>query len=345
MSIQLGLLETDPMNVRDAPKIDDEFRNSVGKGIIEPLIVRPVASVEQERERERLLSVGKQYVVTAGVRRFEAARQAGLDSVPCMVSELGDLDAMALSIAENKHRRDIPAWRWAEIVQNFYGRLEGAKDERVKRMAEMTGMGYSTIYEYLLLSELPDHFRARLKDPEERSFSEKEALAKTSPARSEEKAPIGESGKETAPSGPPRVPEKVMVKLVQDEDFKRLIKKDPAKAHELATVAAEKGRERVGEVLRLVREPQRREKLELKPVPFMDIPFEFKIRLFEQTLEELERYRRDNKLPDLQAAAVDILFKWIRRNVNVDYYDLPAAVQGIIITSLSREGYAKTARR
>ena len=47
------------------------------------------------------------------------------------------------------------------------------KDERA-----MIGLGYSAIYEYLLLADLPDDFKARLKEPEERSFSEKQALAK-----------------------------------------------------------------------------------------------------------------------------------------------------------------------
>jgi hypothetical protein len=63
--IPLSLLEQDPMNIRDAPKIDDEFRDSISKGVIEPLVVRPVSCVEDKKAREKLISNGKQFVVTA----------------------------------------------------------------------------------------------------------------------------------------------------------------------------------------------------------------------------------------------------------------------------------------
>jgi len=335
----IELLGADPMNIREATKIDTEFRDSIEKGIIEPLIVRPVDSIEQKKAREELRSRGIQFVVTAGVRRLDAAQQAHLKTVPCIARELKDLEALALSIAENKHRKDIPPARWTEIVRDLYGRLEGPKEQRVREMHSMTGMGESTIKEYLLLDEhLTEDFRARLKEPKERSFSETQALAERSLATSEKKAPIDESGEEKVPPEPPRIPERVMVKLIQDKDFRQLMKKDPAKAHEIATQAAVLGQDRVGEVLRTIRERPKRKKEPRPPVAppveiAVDVGFSWKM------LDALERYREEHKHPDLPAAACSILLDWFKRQTHVDYVDLQAALEGIIVNFLQNKGY------
>lgn len=345
--ILLSLLEQDPMNIRDAPKIDDEFRDSISKGVIEPLVVRPVSCVEDKKAREKLISNGKQFVVTAGVRRYAAALSTDLKTVPCIVRELGDLDAMALSIAENKHRKDIPAWRWSEIIQNFYDRLEGTKVERVKKMVQMTGMSCGTIYKYLLFGDLPDDFKARLKEPEERSDFEKEALAKSSVLNSEEKAPFELPTK--AHIEPPKVPEEVMSKLVQDEHFKKLIKKDPTKAHELATIATLKGQKRIGEVLRLAKDWKPRVTLKemlglnpIKGVDYLDLKLEIEYRLIDKSIVMgLEEYRARHNLPDLKSAAEDILFTWIKEVTHIDYISLPVAIRGVITRFLDQRGYSK----
>ncbi len=337
-------LAADPMNVRKEPKLDDEFMESIKKDVIEPLVVRPVDCIEDKKTREELRSKGKQFVVTAGVRRYEAALQADLKTVPCIVRNLNDIEATALSIAENKHRKDIPAHRWAEIIRDFYGRLEGTKEQRVRKLVEMTGMGRSTVQEYLSLGELPDDFIARLKEPEERSFSEKQALAKMPPVASEETAPSDKCGAESPSFEPPQVPEKVMAKLARDEDFRRLTKKDPAKAHEVATKAAEKGRDHVGEALRTIREHP---KAEIPPRPPTAPPVNITARIAFSwdELDALEKYRQMQSVPDLPAAASSGAHEWIVRKSGKKWMDLETALRCIIIETLETKGCLKTEGR
>ncbi len=337
-------LAVDPMNIRKEPKLDDEFMESIKKDVIEPLIVRPVDCIEDKKIREELRSEGRQFVVTAGVRRFEAAFQAELKTVPCIIRNLNDIEATVLSIAENKHRKDIPAHRWAEIIPDLYEKLKGTKDERAKKISGMTGVGYSTIYEYLLLADLPDEFVSRLKEPEERSFSEKQALTKTSLARSEEKAPFDESGKEKPPFEPPQVPERVMVRLVQDKKFRTLIKKDPAKAHEIATEAAEKGQGRVPEVLRTIREHP---KAEAPPRPPVAPPvyITVKIALTWDELDALEKYRQMQGVPDLPAAACSGVHEWVVQKSGKKWMDLEAASRSMLSEVLEWKRCLKTEGR
>ncbi|MFH1820882.1 MAG: ParB/RepB/Spo0J family partition protein [Methanobacteriota archaeon] len=337
-------LAVDPMNIRKEPKLDDEFMESIKKDVIEPLVVRPVDCIEDKKTQEELRSKGRQFVVTAGVRRFEAAFRAELKTVPCIVRNLNDVEATALSIAENRHRKDIPAHRWAEIIRDLYEKLKGTKDERAKKISGITGVGYSTIYEYLLLADLPGDFIARLKEPEERSFSEKQALTKTSVPRSEETAPFDESGKETPPFEPPQVPEQVMVKLARDEDFKRLTKKNPAKAHGIATKAAEKGQMHVGEVLRTIREHQ---KAEIPPRPPTAPPVNITARLgFSwDELDALERYRQMQGVPDLPAAACTGAHEWIVQKSGKKWMDLEVALRCIVIETFEGKRCLKTEGR
>jgi ParB family chromosome partitioning protein len=348
--IPLKLLGVDPLNVRAEPKIDDEFRKSIEKGIIEPLVVRPISSIGDKKAREELLAKGKQFAVTAGVRRYEAATQAELENVPCIMRELNDLEATALSIAENKHRKDIPPHRWVEIISDFYGRLEGTRDQRAKKISEMTGMGYSSVYRYLLLSEIPDDFKVRLKEPEERSFSEKELLAETSLGRSD-KGVIDESGEEIAPSEldryleehRPQVPERVMEMLFHDEDFKKLVKKDRVKAHDIATEAAVKGQNKVGEVLRPIREHPKREKSPWPPAtPLVEIVVN--VGFSEDMLKALDLYREEQKHPDLPTAVCSILLGWFRQQAHVEYVDLQAALESILVHFLQNKGYYARAK-
>jgi len=70
------------------------------QGVIEPLVVRPVA--------ERGLG-GLRYELIAGERRLRAAKQAGLETVPVVVRDLDDRAALEMSLVENLAREDLNA--------------------------------------------------------------------------------------------------------------------------------------------------------------------------------------------------------------------------------------------
>jgi ParB family transcriptional regulator, chromosome partitioning protein len=83
----------------DAEKLQ-ELTNAIrAQGIIEPLIVRPLAS---DLDAQR-------YELIAGERRLRAARAAGLESVPVIVREVDDHAALEMSLVENLVREDLNA--------------------------------------------------------------------------------------------------------------------------------------------------------------------------------------------------------------------------------------------
>ena len=63
------------------------------QGIVQPILVRPAST--------------GQYEIIAGERRWRAARLAGLTSVPVLVREVSDRQALAIALIENIQREDL----------------------------------------------------------------------------------------------------------------------------------------------------------------------------------------------------------------------------------------------
>ncbi len=76
-----------------------------GQGIMQPILVRPVA--------------GGRYEIIAGERRFRAARLAGLDAVPVLVKEVPDEAAAVMALIENIQREDLNPLEEAQGLQRL----------------------------------------------------------------------------------------------------------------------------------------------------------------------------------------------------------------------------------
>jgi ParB/RepB/Spo0J family partition protein len=81
------------VNVRRSPgDVVDLMQSISEKGILEPLLVRPVDG---------------RYELVVGSRRFEAARRLGMKTVPAVAKSMLDEDALIISLVENIQRRDV----------------------------------------------------------------------------------------------------------------------------------------------------------------------------------------------------------------------------------------------
>ena len=66
-----------PRTRMDPGAIDELAASIAARGIMQPIVVRPVGD-------------GSRYEIIAGERRWRAARQAGLTTVPCLLREIPD---------------------------------------------------------------------------------------------------------------------------------------------------------------------------------------------------------------------------------------------------------------
>lgn len=104
-------------------------------GVIEPIVVR---------------SNGKGYVIIAGERRFKAAEIAKLATIPAIIREISDSDALRIQIIENVQRENVP------FMEEAYG-LQQLRDEHdldVAEICKLVGKSDAWVYQMLQLTKM-----------------------------------------------------------------------------------------------------------------------------------------------------------------------------------------------
>jgi ParB family chromosome partitioning protein len=117
------------------------------RGILQPILVRPLSEVRDAFE------------IVAGERRWRAAQQAGLHSVPVISLNVGDREALEIAIVENIQRTDLNALEEAA----GYARLASEFGYNQSDIARVVGKSRSHVANTLRLSNLPTHTRGLLE--------------------------------------------------------------------------------------------------------------------------------------------------------------------------------------
>lgn len=137
--LSLTLLEVSPYQPRkriDPAAIAELAQSIAQKGVLQPLLVRPI---------------GERYQIVAGERRFRAAQQAGLSSVPAVVRDFSDQETLEIAIIENVQREDLSA---VEEARAFRQLMDfGMNQEEV---AKAVGKSRSAVANTLRLLNLDD---------------------------------------------------------------------------------------------------------------------------------------------------------------------------------------------
>ena len=112
-------------------------------GILEPLLIREHPSKKGF------------YEIRAGERRFRAARVAGLDNVPCIIHDVDDLTAQAVTVTENLHRTNLTPMEEALSVCRL---IEHAKP--LDEIAITLGKSYQWVARVAKIKNLIPELRA-----------------------------------------------------------------------------------------------------------------------------------------------------------------------------------------
>jgi len=126
---------------RDQRYIEYLARDIKAKGVIEPLLVR---------------RRGSRYEVVAGENRRQAALLAGLEDVPCMVTDMNDQQAIIYSLTENLARDNIDPISEAAL----YKRLIEREGLLQKEVAQLFQLSEPVMSKKLALLELPNEVQA-----------------------------------------------------------------------------------------------------------------------------------------------------------------------------------------
>jgi ParB family chromosome partitioning protein len=139
--IEIEKLFVGECNVRKEKGDLTELVNSIKeKGILEPIIVRPV---------------GEKYEVVVGSRRYEASKLAGLTKIPVIIKEMNDKEAIVTSLMENVQRENLEPEEEAAAYQKLV-KIFGS----IRKVAKSIGKSESSIREILEANELVLRLRA-----------------------------------------------------------------------------------------------------------------------------------------------------------------------------------------
>ena len=117
----------------------EELTNSIkNHGVLSPILVRELGLNEFE--------------VIAGERRLRASKKAGLTSIPCLVDQKQDQDALVSALIENLQREDLNPVEEARGLDRLKREFGLTQDE----VATSTGKARSTIANSLRILSLPN---------------------------------------------------------------------------------------------------------------------------------------------------------------------------------------------
>ena len=131
-----------PRTVLDEARLEELSRSIRGSGVIQPIVVRPLA--------------GDRLEIVAGERRWRAAQMAGLPRVPIVVRDVPDDRLLEVALIENLQREDLNPIEEGEA----YRRLVDERGMTQEEIAAAVGKDRATVANYARLLLLPPEVQA-----------------------------------------------------------------------------------------------------------------------------------------------------------------------------------------
>jgi ParB family transcriptional regulator, chromosome partitioning protein len=133
-----------PRREFDAEALRELAESIASQGVIQPIVVRPVA--------------GGRFEIIAGERRWRASQQAGLVEIPVVVRDVDEQTALAIALIENIQREDLAPLEEAGALH----RLQEEFGLTHQQVAEAVGKSRTTVTNLLRLLELGAEVKALL---------------------------------------------------------------------------------------------------------------------------------------------------------------------------------------
>ena len=138
-------------------------------GVVQPILVRPL--------------LNGRFQLIAGERRWRASQKAGKETIPAILRQVSDEQAMEITIVENLQRSDLNPMEQARAFE----RLSRDFHMTQEQMATRTGKDRATVSNFLRLLRLPHSVQGRVESGE-LSFGHARALLGLEHAEEIEKA-------------------------------------------------------------------------------------------------------------------------------------------------------------
>ena len=146
--IPLGDIDPNPFQTRSRVNEDQlaELAASIlANGVVQPVLVRPLAN--------------GRFQLIAGERRWRASQLAGKTTVPAILRQVSDEQAMEITIVENLQRTDLNPMEQARAFERLSREVHMTQEQ----MATRSGKDRASVANFLRLLRLPATVQARVE--------------------------------------------------------------------------------------------------------------------------------------------------------------------------------------
>jgi ParB family transcriptional regulator, chromosome partitioning protein len=149
--IPLKMIDRNPFQTRgqiDTQQLAELAASIAANGVVQPILVRPLAS--------------GRFQLIAGERRWKASELANKETIPAILRQVSDEQAMEITIVENLQRADLNPMEQARA----FDRLSREFHMTQEQMGARTGKDRATISNFLRLLRLPVNVQVRVESGE-----------------------------------------------------------------------------------------------------------------------------------------------------------------------------------
>jgi ParB family chromosome partitioning protein len=149
--IPLDQIDPNPFQTRthvNENQLAELAASIVANGVVQPILVRPQAN--------------GRFQLIAGERRWLASQQVGKATIPAILRQVSDEQAMEITIVENLQRADLNPMEQARAFERLSREFHMTQEQ----MAVRTGKDRATVANFLRLLRLPASVQTRVESGE-----------------------------------------------------------------------------------------------------------------------------------------------------------------------------------
>ena len=158
--LPLEQIDRNPFQTRthvDQEQLTELAASITANGVVQPILVRPLAN--------------GRFQLIAGERRWRASQLAGKRTIPAILRQVSDEQAMEITIVENLQRADLNPMEQARAFERLSREFHMTQEQ----MAQRTGKDRATVANFLRLLKLPTAVQGKV-EAGELSFGHARAL-------------------------------------------------------------------------------------------------------------------------------------------------------------------------
>jgi ParB family chromosome partitioning protein len=149
--IKLDQIERNPFQTRtqmNEEQLAELAASITSNGVVQPILVRPLPN--------------GRFQLIAGERRWRASQLAGKATIPAILRQVSDEQAMEITIVENLQRADLNPMEQARAFERLSREFHMTQEQ----MAHRTGKDRASVANFIRLLKLPSIVQARVESGE-----------------------------------------------------------------------------------------------------------------------------------------------------------------------------------